>query len=217
MKCLSIPYLPELNGLPVHRANDFLDEQATRFSVESVNWPELFAYKPLTTVCAAFGDSAFYFLFQVHGNCLRAVHTKDNQNVHEDSCVEFFIKQPESDFYFNFEFNCIGTCNAAKHFKTRENATAFTEDQLQKIERWSSLGKRAFHEMNGLFSWEIAVRIPFELMNIDPDQLPKTLRGNFYKCADATEQPHYVSWNPVQTQKPDFHRPEFFGEIRLIQ
>jgi hypothetical protein len=70
--------------------------------------------------------------------------------------------------------------------------------------------------MNGLFSWELCVRIPFHLMDIDADHLPPKLLGNFYKCADATDQPHYVSWNPIKTEKPDFHRPEFFGEIYLI-
>ena len=216
MKSLFIPYLPELNTLTVDHASDFLDENGTRVSVEAINWPDKFGYRPLTTVCVAYSRSAIYVLFQVHGNCLRAANTKDNQNVHEDSCVEFFVKQQDSDFYYNFEFNCIGICKAAKHLKDRFNAANFTQEQLDKIDRWSSLGKRAFHELNGMFSWELCVRIPFELMDVDPEKLPKKLLGNFYKCADATEQPHYVSWNPIKTEKPDFHCPEFFGELFLV-
>lgn len=216
MKSLFIPYLTELNTLGVDQAADFLDENGARVSVEAVNWPEKFGYRPLTTVSVAYGKEAVYVLFQVHGNCLRAASTQDNQNVHEDSCVEFFAKQPDSDYYFNFEFNCIGVCKAARHLKDRYHATNFTPEQLQKIGRWSSLGQRAFHEMNGLFSWELCVRIPFELMDLNPEKLPERLLGNFYKCADATEQPHYISWNPIQTENPDFHRPEFFGEIFLV-
>jgi hypothetical protein len=41
------------------------------------------------------------------------------------------------------------------------------------------------------------------------------LRANFYKCADNTRIPHYVSWNPIEVASPDFHRPEFFGELLL--
>ncbi|MBO7233161.1 MAG: hypothetical protein J6V16_08435, partial [Bacteroidales bacterium] len=26
-------------------------------------------------------------------------------------------------------------------------------------------------------------------------------------------QPHYLSWQPINTEKPDFHRPEFFGTL----
>ncbi|MCK7480493.1 MAG: carbohydrate-binding family 9-like protein [Candidatus Moduliflexus flocculans] len=37
--------------------------------------------------------------------------------------------------------------------------------------------------------------------------------ANFYKCGDETEFPHYGAWSPVETPAPDFHRPEFFGEI----
>jgi hypothetical protein len=215
MKTLSIPYLPELNTLSVQNAPEIVDDFGIRFSVEAVNWPDKFGYRPLTTVSAAHSKTAIYVLFQVHGNCLRAASTKDNQNVNEDSCVEFFVKQPDSDYYFNFEFNCIGVCKAGKHYKDRDNVVYFSPDQLHRIDRWSSIGLRAFNEMNGMFSWELCVRIPFELMDIDPESLPKMLLGNFYKCADATEQPHYVSWNPIKTDNPDFHRPEFFGEIYL--
>lgn len=37
--------------------------------------------------------------------------------------------------------------------------------------------------------------------------------GNFYKCGDETEFPHYGAWSPVRTLSPDFHRPEFFGTL----
>ena len=40
-------------------------------------------------------------------------------------------------------------------------------------------------------------------------------RGNCYKCGDRTEHPHYLAWNPVNTLSPDFHRPEFLGEMIL--
>jgi hypothetical protein len=216
MKTVSIPYVSELNSIRASEAAEIVDDSGVRFSIESINWPEKFGYKPLTTVSAARSDSALYILFQVHGNCLRAVNTKDNGNVHEDSCVEFFVKNPDSDFYYNFEFNCVGICRAGKHLKTRENVVNFSTEQLQEIERWSSLGQRAFNELSGLFSWELCVRIPLHLMDIDPNCLPPKLLGNFYKCADATDQPHYVSWNPIKTEKPDFHRPEFFGEIFLV-
>ena len=32
---------------------------------------------------------------------------------------------------------------------------------------------------------------------------------------DKTAHPHYLSWSPIGTEKPDFHRPEFFGELVL--
>jgi hypothetical protein len=216
MKTLSIPFLPDVKGLSPEEVALILDDFGTRFSIEYLNWPDQFSYKPITFVSAGHSKADLYLLFQVHGNCLRAVCTKDNQSVHEDSCVEFFVKAPEEDTYFNFEFNCTGVCKAARHFGNREDFVYLSPSEMLEIERWSSIGKRAFNEINGLFSWELAVKIPFRLMGINPEYLPFKLLGNFYKCADLTSQPHYVSWNPIETEKPDFHRPEYFGELLLV-
>jgi hypothetical protein len=200
----------------LEEAAELMDESGTRFSVETLNWPHLYGYRPITTVSAGHSKTDLYLFFQVHGNSLRAVQTEDNQNVHEDSCVEFFVKLPGSDDYFNFEFNCVGVCKAARHFKSRDQFVYLNPADMAAIERWSSIGHRAFNELSGLFSWELCVKIPFRLFDVDPDNLPGKLLGNFYKCADATEQPHYVSWNPILTERPDFHRPEFFGELFLV-
>ena len=37
------------------------------------------------------------------------------------------------------------------------------------------------------------------------------MRGNFYKCGDLTDAPHWGSWAPVE--RVDFHVPHLFGEI----
>ena len=42
------------------------------------------------------------------------------------------------------------------------------------------------------------------------------LYGNFYKCGDGTAVPHYGMWSPVGTAEPDFHRPEYFGELAVV-
>ena len=55
--------------------------------------------------------------------------------------------------------------------------------------------------------------IPFDLLGLDSDALPEKLRGNIYKCGDRTAHPHYLSWAPIGTPSPDFHRPEYFGEV----
>ena len=51
------------------------------------------------------------------------------------------------------------------------------------------------------------------------DEMEEILRiarfEGFYKCGDKTAHPHFLSWNPVGTPAPDFHRPDFFGELIL--
>jgi len=40
-------------------------------------------------------------------------------------------------------------------------------------------------------------------------------KANFFKCGDDTQQPHFLSWQPIDTPRPDFHRPEFFGFLQF--
>jgi hypothetical protein len=65
-------------------------------------------------------------------------------------------------------------------------------------------------------SWSVAYRLPLALFaklygeDIQPG---RRAAANFYKCGDDTAVPHYGAWSPVKTASPDFHRPEFFGEL----
>ena len=40
------------------------------------------------------------------------------------------------------------------------------------------------------------------------------MRGNFYKCGDHTDSPHWGSWAPVE--KVDFHVPHLFGDLIIV-
>jgi len=44
----------------------------------------------------------------------------------------------------------------------------------------------------------------------------KTFRANFYKCGDMLTVPHYVTWNPVGTENPDYHQPKYFGLLKFV-
>lgn len=39
--------------------------------------------------------------------------------------------------------------------------------------------------------------------------------ANFYKCGDKLQTPHFLSWNPINLEKPNFHCPEFFGTLNF--
>lgn len=98
---------------------------------------------------------------------------------------------------------------------SREEKTDLTEEQLSTIRRYPSLPRVSFPERSGFQAWGLLVIIPLSLIGVVEGREPKTLLGNFYKCADETETPHYLSWSPIHTETPDFHRPEFFGELYL--
>ena len=213
MKRVIIPYIESLNGIKLEFAGEFLENEGKREAVDKLNWAKEFPYRPITTFNIGYADDGIYIKYDVQGTMLRAIYTNDQEPVYEDSCVEFFCKRPESDYYINFEFNCIGTCLVAKRKSRKEVVQRFSSDEMQLIERHSSLARRAFMEMEGMFTWDLVVKIPFSLLSFAKGEIPDKLLGNFYKCANGTESPHYLSWSPIHTEKPDFHCPEFFGEL----
>ena len=214
-KTLHIPYTPALDNLSLEEVANALEDGGARFSVESLNWPGEFPYRPLTVITAAHSGKFIYLDFLVRCNYLRAVHYTDNSPVSEDSCVEFFVSPGSStEAYWAFELNCIGTINAA--FCTRSNECAqLPGELLQKIGRYASVGNRPFQEVEGSFIWSVVMAIPLEILGVEYNGKPVSMRGNFNKCAEATSQPHYLSWAPIKTPAPDFHRPGFFGDIIL--
>lgn len=191
-----------------------LDSLGARSQIANVDWPDQFPYRPMTTFSAAYTAESLYIDFLVRCNYLRAEHYEPQTAVSEDSCVEFFVQPQPGGEYWNFEFNCIGTVNAS-HRLTRPEPVRLTTDEIATIRRYASCGTRPFRELEGLFTWNLLVVIPFRLMGLDGNKLPDTMRANFYKCASATSEPHYLSWSPVDAPKPDFHRPDSFGTIRF--
>ena len=215
MKVLNrIPNLPALDVLDMLSVDYFLENKALRLHINQVNWEE-FPYQPITVVDVARTDKNLYLHFFVHGNSLKASYAEDGSPVHKDSCVEFFVKPPRGPHnYVNFEFNCIGTCDAS-YRQSRAEKIGLNAEEYASIRRHSSLENKTFEEKTGVHSWELTVAIPFALMGISPKKLPETLRANFYKCADETESPHYLSWAPIDLPEPDFHCPEYFGELHF--
>lgn len=213
MKRVIIPRLEALDHASIEYAGNLLENEGKREALDTLNWPREFPYHPITTFNIGYSPTAIYIKYDVHGSMLRAIYTNDQEPVYEDSCVGFFCQRPGSDHYLSLGFNCIGTCLAARRKGREEDVQRLTASELRSIGRYSSLGRRAFMEMEGMFAWDLVVRVPFALLGYAGGEVPERLLGNFYKCADGTESRHFLTWAPVKTEKPDFHRPEFFGEL----
>ncbi len=212
MKELHIPYIEKLETLEFGKFELEMELNGTRAFIDCVNWASQYPYRPDTAFAIARSETHLCILFHVRGLDLRAKAMEDNGRVWEDSCCEFFVSDPQDGTYYNFEMNCVGTLLASKR-KNREDCIHFNAEQMSRIIRHSTLPKVETDQENGIFAWSVAMCIPFRLIGINPIFLPSALRGNFFKCGDRTGHPHFLSWNPVNTPSPDFHRPEFFGEL----
>ena len=214
LKSLKVPFAGELDSLDIQEVSAMMEIQAVRISIDTVNWPK-FPYKPVVVVDIARGKSDLYLHYFVRGLSLKALANRDGEYVHTDSCVEFFMRREDESGYANFEFNCRGICYAARGGGERNERICLTDKEYKKIRRFSTVRGDAFPEKKGLYIWDVTVAIPFELMGLDREKLPEKVFGNFYKCADETAWPHYLSWNPIPLSAPNFHCPDYFGEIYL--
>jgi hypothetical protein len=147
----------------------------------------------------------------------QATYRQNNSPVSKDSCVEFFISLDAGHDYYNFQFNCIGTCKAGFGTKNRTERNYLPDDIIDRINR-QALIKTGGQYNRGLIAWELTVAIPLEAFCYDSIASFKGLksRPNFYKCADNLPEPHFIMWNEVKAEKPDFDLPEFFGRVHFF-
>lgn len=203
-----------LDSLNMKEAGEYLEKNFNKVCVSRVNWPSVCSYQPICLVCGAYSTNYLYAHFIVREDAILAENQKNLSPVANDSCVEFFLKTPCSNEYWNFEFNCIGTVNAS-HRVSRPGAVRLTDEEISAIKRYASSGSTPFGPKTGIHTWTLTVAIPFKLIGISGNHIPDRIFGNFYKCAGKSPNPHYLSWSPIQSEKPNFHLPEFFGTIFL--
>lgn len=211
MSTLCIPYINILATDCASSLHSQLQLCGAAVAVSCNNWSEQFAYAPSVKARLAFSDSHIFVAFDVEEEHIAAVELADNGRVWEDSCVEFFVANPVGAGYFNFELNCIGTLLAA-YRTSRESATHFSAGQLSRVVRHTSLEHKTTDIRQG-GKWWAVLAVPFELLGVEV--APASLRANLYKCGDNLARPHYLSWAPIELDKPNFHCPDYFGELIL--
>ena len=176
---------------------------------------------PGTGVKTAYDNEGVCVMFRVEDRYTRAVAEHHQDNVFEDSCVEFFFTTGTdiSKGYFNLEMNCGGIM--LFHFQTEreKNRIIIPQQACEDIAIVHSLPRRVDPEIQVPVTWTVAYRIPIRLLEkYTKVALPAPgvrWRGNFYKCGDKTSHPHWLTWSPVNVPLPDFHRPEFFGILEF--
>lgn len=179
--------------------------------IECVNWAE-YPYRPEVSFKIAYDEEYLYIKYSVVESNVKAQYLEDNESVWCDSCVEFFVKDPDDAHYYNFEFNCIGTMLAARR-TSKVDAERLSDEKMARVIRASSLPHERIDKRENSDEWSLMVGIPFDI--IGHTTAPSSLKVNLYKCGDETQTPHFVSWSPIGVEQPNFHLPEFFGVLNL--
>ena len=171
-------------------------------------------YKPKLVAKLCYSKENLLVYFRSYEKEVTARFTNINDSVHKDSCVELFVNlfPNQSKEYINFEVNSIGTMHVG--FGAPGNRKNLNVEEIRNIEVISNFDNPVIG-LHGSNSWEIFYKVPFSMFE---KQYKTKFTGepataNLYKCGDETKFEHYATWNLIDTEKPNFHLPEYFGNI----
>ena len=179
-------------------------DNANVAQISVINWPE-YDYCPNTIAKLLYNEKGIYIQMQTDEEDIIARSTTPNCKVCNDSCMELFIRPNENDGrYLNFEFNAFNTMSLG--FRYDRKNKIYPEVKNTYFEPCSYIEK-------GM--WILQFFIPFEFVDNLLGGHTNKMYANIYKCGEDVKRNHYVTYAPINTPTPDFHRPEDFAEFML--
>jgi hypothetical protein len=174
---------------------------------------------PDTQAKLLYDDNTLYVFFRVQDRYVRAVAETYHDAVCQDSCVEFFFtcRQGSAQGYFNLEVNCGGTLLFHHQTARSKNQRQVAIEDCQRLQILPSLPKTIDPEITVPTVWTLKYALPVKILKkyatVETPAPGVIWKANFYKCADKTSHPHWLTWNPVDHPGPNFHLPRYFGTI----
>lgn len=176
------------------------------------NWESFKGYDPEAYFQLAHDKNNIYLRMTAQNDYIKSTKKNINDIVCGDSCMEAFISPPENtDIYFNFEFNSDGVLHLG-FGEGRKNRTIIDPELIKKyitimVDKDNiPEGQRGFWRITAIVNKAL-----FEVVQGKPF-VDGAGRGSFYKCGDKVVN-HFISWNKIDTDHPDFHTTEYFGNI----
>ena len=236
VKKIALPKTESLKAL-----EHAMDSAAIEYNnIDVTNWADYPYPTASVKVRIAYTDNAICLQYSVKEPYIKATSKEDAGSApYKDSCVEFFVI-PDNTHYYNLEQNCIGVGTFAGGAE-RTNRTKYTQEILDKIQRHSTIPAELFAQKDiwsaeeirnitdknllnilpcnllqgDLICWQLDIILPVELFTLKEvgNLQGKTITANFYKCGDDMPVRHYLSWNPIGLERPNFHTPQFFGKL----
>ena len=130
---------------------------------------------------------------------------ENEEPVYMDSAVEAFLSFGEdSKRYMNLEINSYGAMLANFGIKGDRHKISTLSKAL--VEREAKMAGK---------EWSVTLYIPERMISdlFGPDESPSDgFRFNLYKICSTKGREHYASFAPINSETPDFHRPDCFAE-----
>lgn len=179
-------------------------DKANLGKVDNECW-EGYATIPETTFKILKGPEGFSVLMNTNEKNLRSECKKEDEAIHTDSCMEFFMKPDPWDLrYLNFETNPNGVMKIG--LGTHRDDRILLDDERSKFSIVSI-------PEDG--NWTLKFYIPDEFIKSHFKKPNPVFKGNFYKCGEGTDHSHFGTWSRVHTPNPDYHLTDFFGMFEI--
>ncbi len=180
-------------------------EEIPKADIDFFQWESDKKYRPESYAKMCFvKDEGVYVLLMCKEENPRTQCKLTNEKVYHDSCLEMFLSFGEEG-YLNIETNANGVY-LSEFGKTRQNRKYLKE--YTEVEPVVNPVKDGAYWGNEIFfSNEIFASLYENFKGVSSG----TIRGNFYKCGDLTEIPHYGSFSPMTTFELGFHDPSHFA------
>lgn len=184
-------------------------EEVEWHTIANVNWAENYPYCPEVKFQAMHTDAHIVLHYHVTEEYVKAQYIRPNENIWEDSCVEFFISFDDRKTYYNLEFNPLGAGLIGYGSAVKTERSRLSAEQINTVSTFTAVSN-----MQGQKIWQVVLVIPTALFPDQEAPLSGTkAHANFYKCGDGLPNPHFISWKPIDNPTPNFHLPKYFGEI----
>ena len=160
-------------------------------------------FKPVAQAKMMYDDNNLYVIFHVRDRFIRCITNKINGPVWEDGAVEFFFAPDKNKplLYFNLETNCGGTPLMHYNLVARKESRELSEEDIRKIEIAHTLPRIIDPEIKDPVEWTLEYRIPLTMLEkysvITHPARGVEWKANFYKIAENSSNPHYITWSEV--------------------
>jgi hypothetical protein len=125
--------------------------------------PRTGTHRPKTTVRLLYNTSGIFIRFDVQDRWVRSVHTRYQDPVSQDSCVEWFVEPHAGAGYYNIEANCGGTLLIGYH-PPSALPTRVPEKMATEILLHTSLPLTTEPEIPTPLDWTLAYFVPFKAL-----------------------------------------------------
>lgn len=181
-------------------------ENCPVFHINHYKWTKDYRPQAYGKMALLEGYGIVISMTAVEKNPLRR-YTMNEDPVYMDSGLEAFLNfnpalQAE---YLNFEMNANGALLSG-YGKDRNR------QRVSQLTDYRGLCTASIEEEK----WSVLLKIPMELIcelyQIGPLKKGDVISCNFYKISEDPSIEHYASYTPIDSPKPNFHLPEFFGK-----